>query len=231
MQRLDKLLAASDVASRSALKAIVRSGRVTVDGVVVKDPSRKVDETALLAVDGNPIEKKRRMVCMLYKPAGYVTSTKDKDPTVMDLIPESLVKMDLAPVGRLDKDTEGLLLLTNDGVLAHKLIAPKSNVHKIYYVEHEKTATEEDVKAFQEGIVLKDGTQCLPATLRPLAPGKSEVVLGEGKYHQVRRMMASRGLSVTYLKRTQEGALTLGDLEKGQIRELRAEEEALLFHD
>lgn len=229
MQRLDKLLADADVASRSALKSVIRSGRVTVDGAVVKDPSRKVEEDAVLALDGKPIERKRRMVCMLYKPAGYVTSTKDKDPTVMELVPEGMRKMDLAPVGRLDKDTEGLLLMTNDGVLAHKLTSPKAKVSKVYYVEHEGIATQEDVAAFQKGIVLKDGEACMPAILRPMGPGKSEVVLGEGKYHQVKRMMASRSLFVTYLKRVKEGGLGLGNLEKGQMRELSAEEEALLF--
>ncbi len=229
MQRLDKLLVAADVASRSALKSVIRSGRVTVDGVVVKDPSQKVEEAAVLALDGEPIERKRRMVCMLHKPAGYVTSTKDKDPTVMELVPEGLRKMDLVPVGRLDKDTEGLLLMTNDGVLAHKLTSPKAKVSKVYYVEHEGTATQEDVDAFQRGVVLKDGEQCMPAILRPLGPGKSEVVLGEGKYHQVKRMMASRNLSVTYLRRVKEGGLVLGDLEKGRMRELSAEEEAKLF--
>ena len=208
MQRLDKLLADADVASRSALKSVIRSGRVTVDGAVVKDPSRKVEEDAVLA---------------------YVTSTKDKDPTVMELVPEGMRKMDLAPVGRLDKDTEGLLLMTNDGVLAHKLTSPKAKVSKVYYVEHEGIATQEDVAAFQKGIVLKDGEACMPAILRPMGPGKSEVVLGEGKYHQVKRMMASRSLSVTYLKRVKEGGLGLGNLEKGQMRELSAEEEALLF--
>ena len=207
MQRLDKLLADADVASRSALKSVIRSGRVTVDGAVVKDPSRKVEEDAVLAV----------------------TSTKDKDPTVMELVPEGMRKMDLAPVGRLDKDTEGLLLMTNDGVLAHKLTSPKAKVSKVYYVEHEGIATQEDVAAFQKGIVLKDGEACMPAILRPMGPGKSEVVLGEGKYHQVKRMMASRSLSVTYLKRVKEGGLGLGNLEKGQMRELSAEEEALLF--
>ncbi|MDD7201897.1 MAG: pseudouridine synthase [Sphaerochaetaceae bacterium] len=231
MQRLDKLLADADVASRSALKSIIRSGRITVDGVVVKDPSLKVEEEAVLALDGEPVEKKRRMVCMLYKPAGYVTSTKDKDPTVMELVPEEMRKMDLAPVGRLDKDTEGLLLMTNDGVLAHKLTSPKAKVSKVYYVEHEGTATQEDVEAFQKGIVLKDGEECMPAILRPMGPGKSELVLGEGKYHQVKRMMASRNLSVTYLKRVKEGGLTLGNLEKGQMRELRAEEEVSLFQE
>lgn len=229
MTRLDKLLADADVASRTALKSIIRSGRVTVDGRVVTEPSMKVDESALVALDGEPVEKKRRMVCMLYKPQGYVTSTKDKDPTVMDLIPQRLRKMDLIPVGRLDKDTEGLLILTNDGVLAHTLISPKAGVRKVYYAEHEGTATPEDVQAFRKGVILKDGERCMPALLRPLGEGKSEITVSEGKYHQVRRMMASRGLTVTYLKRIQEGNLTLGDLAKGDMRELSDQEEQLLL--
>ncbi len=229
MTRLDKLLAASDVASRSVLKSIIHSGRVTVDGCVVKDPASKVSEKAVIALDGNPVERKRRMVCLLFKPSGYVTSTKDKGPTVMDLIPDAMRKMDLFPVGRLDKETEGLLVMTNDGVLAHRLISPKSGVRKIYYAEHEGMATGEDVVAFKSGIILKDGEACMPALLKPLGQGKSEIVLEEGKYHQVRRMMASRALHVTYLKRIQEGGLTLGTMEKGEIRELNVHEEALLF--
>ena len=156
---------------------------------------------------------------MLNKPAGYVTATEDKnDPTVMDLIPAEYRHLELKPVGRLDKATEGLLLFTNDGDLLHRLISPKKEVPKIYYAQHEGTAGEADVQAFREGLVLRDGLHCLPAVLQPLGPGESLVTVCEGKYHQVRRMMASREMTVLYLQRRQEGSLTLGDLPLGQAR-------------
>ena len=142
----------------------------------------------------------------------------------MELLPKELQGRGLNPVGRLDKATEGLLLFTNDGDLLHRLISPKKEVPKIYYAQHEGTATDEDVAAFASGLTLGDGTVCLSAKLEPLGPGESRVTVCEGKYHQVRRMLASRGLPVTYLERQQEGDLTLGDLPRGQIRVLTESE-------
>ena len=127
-------------------------------------------------------------------------------------------------MGRLDKETEGLLLLTNDGDLAHRLTSPRHHVQKIYYARHEGTASPEDVQAFSRGLLLRDGTLCRPAELTPLGPGESQITLAEGKYHQVRRMMASRHMTVTYLKRIQIGPLTLGDLPCGACRELTGKE-------
>ena len=162
------------------------------------------------------------MVLMLHKPAGYVTSTSDpRDPTVMELLPPEY--QDLFPVGRLDKETEGLLLFTNDGELGHRLTSPKHQVEKEYYAQTDGAVTEEDVQAFAEGIVLRDGTKCLPAELRPWEGG-CYVVVREGKYHQVRRMLAARGKPVVYLRREREGSLTLGNLPKGGIRLLNQEE-------
>ncbi len=226
MQRLDKLLSEAGVASRKDLKSIIRAGRVTVDGQVVKSPDVKVDEkTADVCVDGVPVGKQRMILLMLHKPAGYVTSTDDpRDRTVMELIPQAYRYLDPKPVGRLDKDTEGLLLFTNDGQLAHKLLSPRHRVWKLYYAEHEGEAGAEDVAAFEAGITLKDGDQCLPAKLVPQGPGKSLVEICEGKYHQVRRMLASRGMPVTYLKRIREGGLDLGDLELGRVREVQLSE-------
>lgn len=231
MQRLDKILSEAGVASRKELKSIIRGGRVLVNGQVVKNPEEKFDEaTAEIIFDGAPVRKNSVVVLMLHKPAGYVTSTDDpRDRTVMELIPESYRRLDVKPVGRLDKDTEGLLLFTNDGNLAHSLISPKKEVWKAYYAQHEGTATREDVEAFAEGIVLRDETKCLPAVLEPLGAGESVIRIREGKYHQVRRMMASRGMPITYLKRTEEGNLALGDLPLGQIRELSTEEIASLL--
>ena len=163
------------------------------------------------------------------KPQGYVTATEDKtEKTVMELLPEAYKHLDLKPVGRLDKATEGLLLFTNNGDLLHRLISPKKQVPKVYYARHEGIAGEADVSAFAEGMQLRDGTKCLPAVLQPIGKGESLVTVCEGKYHQVRRMMAAREMHVTYLERRQEGLLVLGDLPRGQVRQLSPEEVELL---
>lgn len=224
MERLDKFLCDAGVGSRSQVKQILKMGRVAVKGIVVRDGSVKVDGTDVF-LDGEPIGKKGLTVVMLNKPAGYVTARTDEtQKTVMELLPKEMLAWDLHPIGRLDKETEGLLLFTNDGDLLHRLISPKKGVQKVYYARHEGVAGEEDVAAFREGLTLRDGTVCLPATLQPLGAGESLITVCEGKYHQVRRMMASRGLHVTYLERRQEGTLTLGDLPRGEVRELSAEE-------
>ena len=222
MERLDKFLCDSGAGTRSQVKVILKSGRVRVDGVCQKDGSKKIDPaTQTVTLDGEVLGGIRRVVLMLNKPEGFVTATEDKnDRTVMELIPEEYRHLDVKPVGRLDKATEGLLLFTNDGELLHRLISPKKEVPKIYYARHEGRAEEEDVKAFTEGLTLRDGLDCLPAKLEPLGDGESLITVCEGKYHQVRRMMASRGMTVTYLERRQEGNLTLGDLARGQTREL-----------
>jgi len=226
MERLDKFLCDCGVGTRSQVKAILKSGRVTVDGVPERDNGRKIDPTTQsICFDGEALNRQSRVVVMLNKPAGYVTATQDaREKTVMELLPANMKHLDLKPVGRLDKATEGLLLFTNDGDLLHRLISPKKEVPKIYYARHEGTATEEDVEAFKQGLTLADGTKCLPAVLEPLAPGESRITVCEGKYHQVRRMMASREMPVTYLERQQEGALTLGDLPRGEVRQLTEEE-------
>ena len=226
MERLDKFLCDSGVGTRSQVKLILKTGRVTVDGVVVRDNSMKSDaKKQSVCLDGAPLGGKRRIVLMLNKPAGYITATEDpKERTVMELLPSEYRAMGLNPIGRLDKATEGLLLFTNDGDLLHRLISPKKEVPKIYYARHEGTATDEDVAIFAAGLELRDGTLCLPAKLEPLGPGESLITVCEGKYHQVRRMMASRGMHVEYLERRQEGSLTLGDLPRGAVRELTDEE-------
>ena len=230
MERLDKFLCDSGAGTRSQVKLILKAGRVTVDGKVIKDNSCKIDpEKQEICLDGEILGGKRRCVVMLNKPAGFVTATEDPvERTVMELLPENMKHLDLKPVGRLDKATEGLLLFTNDGDLLHRLISPKKEVPKIYYARHEGTATAEDVAAFAAGLTLRDGTVCLSAKLEPLGAGESLVTVCEGKYHQVRRMMASRNMTVLYLERRQEGNLTLGDLPRGQVRELTEEEIANL---
>ena len=230
MERLDKFLCDSGIGTRSQVKAILKSGRVTVDGRPEKDASRKIDpQSQEICCDGETLGGKRRMVLMLNKPAGFVTATEDKnDRTVMELLPKAYAHLELKPVGRLDKATEGLLLFTNDGDLLHRLISPKKEVPKIYYARHQGQATAEDVAAFREGLTLRDGTVCLSATLEPVGPGESRITVCEGKYHQVRRMMASREMTVDYLERVAEGPLTLGDLPRGQVRELTEAEIAAL---
>lgn len=226
MERLDKFLCDSGIGTRSQVKQVLKAGRVTVDGAAERDGSRKIDpEKQQVCCDGDPLGGMRRVVLMLNKPAGYVTARTDpRDKTVMELLSKKYLLLDVNPVGRLDKDTEGLLLFTNDGDLLHRLISPKKQVKKIYYARHEGTATPEDVAAFARGITLRDGTVCMSAELKPMGPGESMITVCEGKYHQVRRMMASRGMPVTYLERRQEGSIVLGELPRGQARELTPEE-------
>ena len=230
MERLDKFLCDSGAGTRSQVKVMLKAGRVTVDGKTEKDNGRKIDpQTQVITLDGEVLGGYRRIVVMLNKPAGFVTATEDKtERTVMELLPDEMKHLDLKPVGRLDKATEGLLLFTNDGDLLHRLISPKKEVAKIYYARHEGSAADEDVAAFAAGLTLRDGTVCLPAKLEPLGPGESLITVCEGKYHQVRRMMASRNMTVLYLERRQEGKLTLGDLPRGQVRELSDGEIAML---
>ena len=228
MERLDKFLCDCGVGTRSQVKAILKAGRVTVDGKPERDGARKVNPAAQsICLDGEALCLRGRIVLMLNKPAGFVTATEDaREQTVMELLPKEYKH--LKPVGRLDKATEGLLLFTDDGDLLHRLISPKKEVPKVYYARHEGDATQEDVQAFADGLTLGDGTKCLPARLERLGAGESLVTVCEGKYHQVRRMMASRDMPVIYLERRQEGTLTLGDLPRGACRELTEQELALL---
>lgn len=229
MERLDKFLCDCGVGTRSQVKQILKTGRVAVDGRPTKDGALKVDPAAnAVTLDGEAVQKEGRVVLMMNKPAGFVTATEDAaERTVMELLPPEYRKK-VKPVGRLDKATEGLLLFTDDGDLLHRLISPKKEVPKVYYARHEGTATEEDVKAFAAGLTLRDGTVCLPATLEPLGKGESLITVCEGKYHQVRRMMASRNMTVLYLERRSEGSLVLGDLHRGTVRKLSDLEITLL---
>lgn len=222
MQRLDKILSSAGAGSRKDLRAAIRAGRVRVNGEVCRDESAKFDEQAAeITLDGETVELLRPALILLNKPAGFLTAADDpRQKTVMELIPERYRKFGVMPVGRLDKDTEGLLLLTNDGQLAHRIISPKHGVWKTYYCEHEGQASEADVRAFKDGLQLADGLSCLPAVLIPLGAGRSAVRVQEGKFHQVRRMMAARGLPLFYLKRVAEGGLWLESLAPGAVLEL-----------
>ena len=227
MERLDKVIANRGAASRREVKTLVRQGRVLVDGIPAAAADMKVDAAAaVITVDGVALESERHVYLLLHKPAGVLTATEDKrQPTVLDLIPQEMRRRDLAPVGRLDKDTEGLLLLTDDGELTHRLLSPKYHVDKVYYARVEGVPDAADAAAFAEGLLLGDGLQCLPAKLEPLGGGECLVTLREGKFHQVKRMLASRGKPVLYLKRLSMGPLRLEpELAMGQCRFLTPEE-------
>lgn len=229
MKRLDKILSDAGVAGRREIKDMIRAGRVWVNGAAVKKADAKFDEAAVhIEVDGVSLTTEAFVYYMLYKPEGVVTATEDREQkTVIDLLPDDLKRRDLFPVGRLDKDTTGLLVLTNDGEYAHKVISPKSHVDKRYCAKTDGITDEADVKAFAEGIVLRDGTECLPAKLEVTGTDICYVTLMEGKYHQVKRMLASRGKPVLALHRCSIGQLVLDEsLKPGEIRKMSAEEVA-----
>ncbi len=233
-QRLDKLLSGLGLASRSELRQIIRSGRVTVDGAVVTAPETHVDaDSCVVALDGKALRFSRFRYYMMDKPEGVLCVTEDrKQPTVLQLLPPELQRMGLFPVGRLDKDTSGLLLLTNDGDFAHRVISPRSGVEKQYLAEVEGEIDERDVRAFREGLSLRDGTACLPAGLESLGEHRCLVTVMEGKYHQVKRMLASRGKPVVRLRRLAVGGLRLDDtLGPGGFRELTEEDLCKVLRD
>lgn len=227
--RLDKIIAASGRYSRREVKLLIRQGRVLVDGMPARSPEDKVDpEAAEITVNGEVLPYRCHTWLMLHKPAGVLSATEDgRGKTVLDLLPPELQRQGLFPVGRLDKDTEGLLLLTNEGGLAHDLLSPRHHVDKVYFARTAGTLTEEDRRAFAEGMEL-NGLRCLPAELEILSAGtESEalVTLREGKFHQVKRMLAQRGKPVLYLKRVKMGNLTLDPaLARGEYRYLTDEE-------
>jgi 16S rRNA pseudouridine516 synthase len=231
MERLDKIIASTGRWSRREVKDLVRRGRVLVDGRVAGSPEEKIDpERAELRVDGEPVAYARFTYVMLHKPAGLLTATEDKrQRTVLDLLPAPWRRKGLAPVGRLDKDTEGLLLLTDDGELTHRLLSPGYHVDKRYYARVSADLEEADAAAFAAGMTLADGLVCLPAGLEILSPRECVVTLREGKFHQVKRMLAARGKPVTYLKRLSMGPLPLDEaLAPGEYRSLTDAEVALL---
>lgn len=221
--RLDKFLSDMGIASRKELRQIIKSGRVSVNGAAASAPEMKIDPAAdEISMDGRRLLYSRFHYYMLDKPTGVLSVTEDrKQSTVLDLVTPEMRRMGLFPVGRLDKDTSGLLLLTDDGDFAHRVISPKSGVEKQYYARVDGSLDAEDVSAFALGLTLGDGTKCLPAKLELLDEGSCLVTVMEGKYHQVRRMLASRGAPVLELRRLSIGALILDEsLGPGGFREL-----------
>lgn len=231
MERLDKIISATGKKSRREVREMVRQGRVLVDGKPAPAADMKVDpQTAVILLDGEPLGYEKFTYVMLHKPAGVLTATEDRrQETVLDLLPPELRRRALSPVGRLDKDTEGLLLLTNDGQLAHRLLSPKSHVGKVYYARVGGALEPGDIAAFAAGMTLGDGLECLPAGLEILSPTEALVTLREGKFHQVKRMLAARGKPVLYLKRLSMGRLRLDPaLAPGAWRMLTEEERSAL---
>ena len=232
MERLDKYLADAGVGTRSEVKNVIRKGRVTVGGAKVTKPEIKVSGDEPVCLDGNPVKKAPEHVYyMMYKPAGVITATEDmREKTVMDLLPPDLPGLTAArraklfPVGRLDKDTEGLLLVTDDGALAHALLSPAKHVEKEYYAEIEGNLYEDAEERFREGLDIGDEKMTLPAGLIRVSDTQIRVILHEGRFHQVKRMVEACGARVTYLKRLRMGALVLpADLAKGGWREVPQE--------
>ena len=209
--RLDKYLADMGIASRKELKQIIKSGRVSIDGVAVKVPETKFDpESCVVAMDGETLCYKKFHYYMIDKPCGVVTATEDrKQKTVLDLLSPEMQRMGLFPVGRLDKDTTGLLLITDDGAFAHDCISPKKKISKTYIATLDGDVTDEMCEAFAKGVTLADGTLCRPAVLERIGDNLARIVITEGKYHQIKRMFGTVGLGVNALHRAAIGNLNL----------------------
>ncbi len=230
--RLDKLIADSGRASRREAKELVKAGRVRVDNMIASSAEMKVDgDVSTVYIDGESLDYRKNRYIMMNKPNGVLSATEDsQQKTVIDLLPESLRKQELFPVGRLDKDTTGLLLLTNDGVFSHNIISPKHHIAKVYRAAVTGVLDDDDIAAFEKGIVLSDGTECMSAKLEIERPSVGLATVYEGKYHQVKRMFASRGKHVTALHRLSIGGLSLDQkLRSGEFRELSEEEISKIF--
>ena len=232
--RVDKLLSNVGVASRAELKKYCKQGLISVNGKVINNPGVQVDsESDDIRFNGEKIVYRDFVYIMLNKPDGYISATFDKyDPIVLDLIDQSYLVFEPFPVGRLDKDTEGLLVLTNDGQLAHRVLSPKKHVPKTYYAKIQGKVTEEDILAFEKGVILDDGYETMPSQLKILKSddmSEIELTIHEGKFHQVKRMFESVGKKVVYLKRLSMGKLKLDEsLKLGEYRELTEEEVKLI---
>lgn len=233
--RLDKYLSDMGAGTRSELKKEIRRSGVSVDGAVVTDPGFSVSQSSHIIFRGSVIAYEEFVYYMLNKPAGIISASEDdRESTVVDLIPEPK-RRDLFPVGRLDRDTEGLLIITNDGALSHRLLSPKHHVDKVYYARVSGILTDSDIGLFRDGLVLTDGLECLPADLKILSvsdddyTSEAEVTIREGKFHQIKRMFSSIGAEVLYLRRLSMGSVGLDPgLAPGESRRLTPEEIASL---
>lgn len=233
-ERLDKVLAGLGAGSRREIASLARAGKITVNGDICRTPDRKINpEQDKLSVDGQPLVYRAHWYLMLNKPAGVITATEDNfQRTVLDLLPEQLRRAGVFPVGRLDKNTEGLLLLTTDGAFGHALMSPRRHVSKVYEARFDGTLAPDAAACFSAGLTLADGTVCRAAVLEPLGEGSARITLCEGKFHQVKRMLRAVGGTVTALRRIQIGTLPLDPtLAPGAFRELREDERAALTGD
>lgn len=230
MERLDKLIASQGRYSRSEVKKLIKSGRITVDGKVPKSGDIKLDPgKSEIRVDGESLNYKKHIYIMLNKPRGVISASNDRDKeTVIDLVPPELFREGLFPAGRLDGDTTGFVLITDDGDFAHRILSPKNHIMKTYHATLRDELTQEDIVRFKEGLTLGDGTECLEAHVKVLESGNknlAEIKICEGKYHQVKRMFASIGNKVLELRRVKMGGLDLdGSLREGECREITDEE-------
>lgn len=226
MLRIDKYLADCGIGTRSEVKKYIKAKQITVNGEVVVKPEHKIDENVdEVCFKGQLISYEKYVYYLLHKPAGCVTAKQDNvHKTVMEYFPEDICAKDIAPVGRLDLDTEGLLLFTNDGPLTHHLLSPTHHIPKTYYTILDKKVPESAIEQFKEGVDIGDDKPTLPAELVILSEKEAELTIHEGRFHQVKRMFEAVGCTVTYLKRLSMGSLTLGDLQKGEYRKLTEEE-------
>ena len=224
--RLDKYLSVALAVSRTDAKTLLKQKCVAVNGSVVTKADVKVAEADSVTVRGKNVTYKKNIYLVMNKPKGVLSASSDKRAkTVIDIVPECFRHYELFTVGRLDKDTTGLLLITNDGDFAHRVISPKSNIDKLYHVILDGNVTEEQIALFEKGVTLADGTQCLPAALSVLGEREALIKIREGKYHQVKRMFGVIGLGVDGLRRVSIGDFRLpDDLQEGECRELTAEE-------
>lgn len=233
MERLDKIIASQGQHSRSDVKKLVKQGRITLNSSCIKSADIKIDpDSAIIAIDGKVLNYKKHIYIMLNKPKGVISATEDPtQPTVIDLVPKEMHREGLFPAGRLDGDTTGFVLITDDGDFAHRILSPKNHIIKTYIATLQREVTADDIAAFRNGIELKDGTMCLEAEITPI-PGsvpKAQVKICEGKYHQVKRMFAALGNKVLELKRIKMGELALDEnLPEGQCREITVEELVLI---
>ena len=229
MKRLDAVLSACSVGSRSEVKALIRKGKVSVNGTVVRDVSFAVTDSDEVRVNGIVTDTSEFVYLMLNKPCGFVSTTDADEENVLSFVPSELFRKGMFPVGRLDKDTSGLIFLTNDGASSHMLTSPSRHVEKEYIATLERPLDEICFEFFAEGMTLKDGFTTRPAKLERLGEKKARVVISEGKYHQVRRMFACCGNRVETLKRVRIGGVELDPtLEEGEVRKLTDEELDLL---
>ena len=236
-ERLDKILASQNLWSRKDIQNLIRKGFVKVNNETIAQKDLKIDpEQNEIKVNNEVLNYKRFIYIMMNKPAGVISASRDpKMQTVIDLVPESLKRKDLFPAGRLDRDTEGLIIITNDGEFAHKILLPKKQIYKTYLAIIDSEVTEKVVRIFKEGIELKDGTKCLPADLEVLKSEVNSLVkikICEGKFHQIKNMFKSLNMNVIYLKRIKIGGLALDkDLNYGECKELNKIDIEKIFND